>query len=279
VRITFAAEPGTLGKPSEDWSLATPDLAVVLDGATVRTETGCVHGVAWYARRLGFAIAANAASQMSLTQAVGEAIASVAELHQQCDLSHPGTPSAAVGVTRIRKSAVEYFVLGDVTLLAETSTLISVTDDRVSHTAQPYRGEAERLPIGSPEKAEALLQMKHGELAARNQPGGYWVSAADPTVVDQALVGQVEKINRLALLSDGATRAIVFGLMTQSELLDVMKTSGPEELVRRVRCAEANDPLGHRWPRNKRSDDCTALYMDLSSAVRVDALSETDSGV
>ena len=38
-------------------------------------------------------------------------------------------------------------------------------------------------PTGSLEKSEALIRMKHAELAAPNILGGYWVAAADPTLV------------------------------------------------------------------------------------------------
>ncbi len=47
--------PGDPGTPNEDWVAVTSDLVVVLDGATVRTETGCVHGAAWYTGELGAA--------------------------------------------------------------------------------------------------------------------------------------------------------------------------------------------------------------------------------
>jgi hypothetical protein len=48
----------------------------------------------------------------------------------------------------------------------------------VDKTARAEREEADRHPFGSAEKQAALLRMKHAELAARNQPGGYWVAAA-----------------------------------------------------------------------------------------------------
>jgi single stranded DNA-binding protein len=40
-----------------------------------------------------------------------------------------------------------------------------------------------------------------------------------------------------------------------------MDESGPEELLHQVRTAEAADPEGRQWPRTKRSDDATAVYL------------------
>jgi hypothetical protein len=37
--------------------------------------------------------------------------------------------------------------------------------------------------------------------------------------------------------------------------------SGPDELVRRARAAEAADPQGRRWPRTKSTDDATVVYL------------------
>ena len=45
------------------------------------------------------------------------------------------------------------------------------------------------------------------------------------------------------------------------ELLALLDESGPDELVRQVRAAEAVDPDGRQWPGTKRSDDATAVYL------------------
>jgi hypothetical protein len=37
--------------------------------------------------------------------------------------------------------------------------------------------------------------------------------------------------------------------------------AGGQELLRQVRAAEAADPDGRQWPRTKRSDDATAVYL------------------
>lgn len=267
MRATFATAPGSPGRTNEDWVFASPGLAVVLDGATARTDTGCVHGVAWFAHQLGAAIVANAAIRASnLAGCLAHAIDRVATLHPQCDLSHPGTPSAAVGVVRIVGGELEYLVLGDITIAVQTSKdLLVITDDRVSATAQPARDEAERLPIGSAEKAEALLRMKHAELASRNHVGGYWVAANDAAAAEYALTGSVplSDVQCAGVLTDGTTRAVKpFHLLDWQAALQLLRTVGPDGLIQRVREAETSDPTGIRWPRNKRSDDATALYLD-----------------
>ena len=43
----------------------------------------------------------------------------------------------------------------------------------------------------------------------------------------------------------------------------LLDESGPDGLLRQVRAAQAVDPEGREWPRTKRSDDATAVYLDL----------------
>jgi hypothetical protein len=130
----------------------------------------------------------------------------------------------------------------------------------VSQTAAAERREADAHLIGSPLKDEAMIRMKHAELAMRNRSGGYWIAAADPAAAEHATAGRVStgELQRFAVLTDGAARIVTpFGELSWRELLDLAETEGPEAVLRRVRAAEASDPLGQRWPRNKRSDDAT----------------------
>ncbi|MEU8077198.1 hypothetical protein AB0B31_17315 [Catellatospora citrea] len=266
MRILTATESGKVGVPSEDWSAVATGLVVVLDGATARTETGCIHGVAWYARHLGAFIVEMADNRdIPLASVLRAAITETARAHlHTCDLTHPGTPAAAVGILRDTADHWEYLVLGDVSIaIAATTGEKVISDERVGATAPAERAEADRYPIGSPEKQAALLRMKHGELAARNREGGYWIAAADSAAADHAITGTAPKpeIKAMSVLTDGAVRAVEFGLLDWTQLLAVLHDEGPGELLRIVRDAEESDPLGVRWPRNKKSDDATAVYV------------------
>lgn len=247
------------------------DLVVVLDGATARTDTGCIHGLSWFVQRLGTAIAEHAGDGPA--DALRAAIASVAKAHKAtCDLAHPGTPSAAVAILHAAGDELHHLVLGDVTVVLDTPTgLRTFTDDRVSNTALAQREVANRYPIGAPVKAQALVAMKHAELAARNVSGGFWVATHDPSAVEHAITGitPLAEVRRAAVLTDGAARAVrVFGLYDWTGLLDVLATAGPAELIAQVRAVEASDPTGLRWPRNKASDDAAVVYVEAPFVAR-----------
>lgn len=263
MQVTIAAEPGSPGRPNEDSTATGPGIFVLLDGATARTETGCVHGVSWFASHLAEGIKNHA--PLGPAGALAAAISRTADLHRDtCDLSHPGTPSAAVAIVQVTGRIMRYLVLGDVTVVIDSVDGIRVvSDQRVSRTATAERAAADAMPASDPEKAAALVRMKHAELAVRNVPGGFWVATTDPAAAEHALTGDVpvSEIRQVAVLSDGAARAVEFGLYDWPDVLDVLRDAGPDALIRQVRGAEASDPEATRWPRNKISDDATAAYI------------------
>jgi hypothetical protein len=97
------------GRPSEDFVVATPDIAVVVDGAGIPFG-GCHHGVAWYAHQLGVRTLSALIDSpgIPLNEALATGIATVAGLHSDtCDLDNPGTPCAAIGILRVGEQYVD----------------------------------------------------------------------------------------------------------------------------------------------------------------------------
>jgi hypothetical protein len=260
--FTAASIPGDPAVPNEDWVSVTSDAIVMLDGATIRTETGCEHGAAWFARELGSELSVRASRAHSLKTALATSINQVAQWHgRTCDLDHPGTPSAAVAVIQRTDAGLRYLVLGDITVVIETpDELLTVADHRISASAAAERAEADRYPIGSEQKAAALVAMKHVELAARGRE--YWVAAADPTAAYHALTGEIANPSRIAVLTDGAARYVdLFKLAGWESVLRILGTSGPAWYIdKMIRKIEAADLRGVRYPRNKRSDDASVIY-------------------
>jgi hypothetical protein len=229
MRVTLATSPGTPGWPNEDFAAIAPGAAVLLDGATtfpVGKETGCIHGVAWYARTLGTALLAaiTADPPGSLTQALASAIGEVRARHEYtCDLTSPSTPAATVTALRAAAGGLDYLALSDSSIAADYGDgrePVIITDDHPPAKADP---------------AAAL--------------------AAQTGTLDLA------GLRGIALLSDGATRITDrYCLQSWPVTLSVIRGHGPAELISQVRAAEDSDPQGARWPRGKVRDDATIVY-------------------
>lgn len=272
MQIAMATEPAKPGQPNEDYAGATTDTFIVVDGAgnPAGSDSGCVHGVAWFARQLGSALLHHAATTSgSLGDALAEAIEHVASLHRDsCDLSHPGTPSSTVTAVRIRDGRIGYLVLADSPLAFRhrDSRIQVITDDREAKIGRRYRQAMDATAGGTPEHMAAHREYVETMRSHRNKPDGFWVASCDPQAAHEAIDGSVEAydIRDLAMLSDGASRRVDrFELDTWTDTLDLLGHGGPATLIATVREAEATDIAGHRWPRGKQTDDATAIYVDL----------------
>ncbi|MFI6388684.1 integrase [Nonomuraea sp. NPDC050540] len=268
--VQVASEAGSPFKSNEDLAVVGPDRLLILDGLTQRTESGCVHGVVWYVNTLASAVMKQDGHSTPV-EILSDAVRETASLHAgTCDLSHPGTPAAAVGLVQFFSSQIRYLILGDITLLIDGDERSHViADDRLARVNASIHAEID-VPAGdSPEREIGLIRRKHAELAVRNSSDGYWVAAADPTVVSHAVTGEqsLADVRQLAVLTDGAARPVdPFKLMDWRGLMSVIAAEGPEAVLRHIRKAEREDSSGRRWPRNKMSDDATIIYWRHPSA-------------
>ncbi|GAA4790552.1 integrase [Streptomyces ziwulingensis] len=269
MRVTLDSLPAEPDGENEDFAAAAPGAAVLLDGAGVaEAETGCTHGVAWFAATLGGLLLSTITAHPTrpLADCLADAIGTVRSLHEDvCDLVHRASPTSTVVAVRAGTEALEYLVLGDSSLLlaGRGTGATVVTDRRLDDVGRRLRGPVDALPTGSPEHAAALAEYRDALTGLRNQPDGFWIAGPDPRAAEHALTGvmPLESLTSVTLLSDGATRLVDrFALMAWDEVLAVLDSSGPAELIRRVREAEAGDPVGRRWPRGKVCDDATALH-------------------
>lgn len=267
--VTLATAPARPDRPNEDFVVATPDTVVLLDGVSVPdgVETGCTHGVAWFARTLGHDLLGQTENlDAGLTEALARSLDHVRSQHTDtCDLSNPASPAATVIVVNVTDAALCYLVLADSVLMLDRGGAVPeiITDERLAAIIKRHPAKVHRLAVGSAQYRAALREHSDTLNRYRNMPDGFWTASSDPTVAAEALTGWVplDGLRSATLLSDGATRLVdLFALATWTDLCDLVTATGPDELIRRVRQAEASDPAATRWPRRKPSDDATAAH-------------------
>lgn len=261
MRTELFSAPGDPARPNEDYATAGLPASgqggslVVLDGVTPpATEVGCRHSVPWFTARLGGALGELSASRrdLPLTEVLGQAISRTADTHRTtCDLSHPRTPQATVVLARWSAHEVEYLVLSDSALLAESpsGTITPLLDDRLS-----------RVPRAS------LTTHAITDATIRNKEGGFFTAAADPSVAARAVTGTLPRteVRTLTALSDGATRWVDrFHQGDWAELVTLVRKEGAQALVEQVRGLERGDTGRESPGRSKRHDDATVVYVEL----------------
>jgi hypothetical protein len=258
------------GRPNEDFVVATPEIAVVVDGAGI-PYGGCRHGVAWYAQQLGVRTVSALIDNpgIALTEGLAIGIATVASLHSgTCDLNNPGTPCAAIGILRVGDQQVDALALSDVSIVVDLETGPEVTCDLSIELISGTEPDAVAGQLfGSDGHRTALAGLVDRQTATRNQPDGWWVAAADPNAAQHAHVASYPRsaMRRASAFSDGATRPVdQMRCYEWSAYLDLLDKLGPAGIIEQVRAIEIADPDGERYPRTKRHDDATVAQFQLS---------------
>ncbi|MFF8915359.1 integrase [Streptomyces sp. NPDC015032] len=257
MRVTLTSSAARTDRANEDFTGALPTAAVLIDGAGIPgTASICRHGVAWYAGRLGGSLLGllSLVRDRSLSELLAEAIEQVTDDHRDtCDVAAPISPSAAVALLRLSDGLVEYLVLGDSFLVldrADDAPLV-VSDPREVLISRPYASMLEAAAEGSDAYHRILRELR----ANRNRPGGFWVAKDDPRAADEAITGScpLSELTGAVLLSNGAGRIVDrFRLADWPTVIALLASSGPAEIIRRVRQAEARHAVA--------ADDATIAY-------------------
>lgn len=259
MQVTFATAPGDPAIPNEDFVVASPEVVVVVDGVTPldRSDTGCRHGVAWYARALGSRLFLQASDGSDpLADCLAAAIAETRNAHGGgCDPAHPDSPAGTVAVVRLRDGTLEHLVLSDAAVVLDTGDEPRlITDNRAGQVGRRLRAEGIR-PTGPVVRAR------------RNQPGGYWVAAERPEAAYEALTGttSLPRVRTAVVATDGATRLVdTLGWGDWTSAVQVLREDGPDAWIARTRDAEradADEAAGRRRPTTKVHDDATLALL------------------
>ncbi|NES27366.1 hypothetical protein GCE86_13155 [Micromonospora terminaliae] len=244
----MATSAGTSGRPNEDFAGAVPGAAVLLDGAGIPgTEAICAHGVAWYTHRLGGALLGRLSRDdgRDLATILAAAIGELAAEHRgTCDIADPGSPQATVAIVRARRGRLDHLLLADSFLVLDQAGggPRVVTDGREAAARRACSAPLAGLPEGTPEYERVRAACSQALRARRNRPGGYWIAKDDPHAAEEAVTGSrpLHGLAGVALLSNGASRIVSpYGVTDWPGVLALLAAGGPEEVVRRVRHAEA----------------------------------------
>jgi hypothetical protein len=264
MRVTMTSAAARIGRVNEDFTGAVATAAVLVDGAGIPGGAStCRHGVPWYAGRLGGSLLTlvSLVRDRGLSALLAEAIEQVTDDHRDtCDVADPISPSAAVAILRLSDGLIEYLVLGDAVLVldrADGAPLV-VSDPREVIISRSYEPALEAAAEGGDEYHRILRDLR----ANRNQPGGFWVAKDDPRAADEALTGScaISELTGAVLLSNGASRIVDrFQLADWPGVMAVLASSGPAEIIHRVRQAEARHAVA--------ADDATITHCtDLDQA-------------
>lgn len=285
--IHFFSHPGSLTRPNEDRMGAAHNTVWVIDGATgvgIQDSYVAQKGdtdASWLAQRLDEFFRKNAKSWGSDHAGFIQAShAFLDHLFKQDSFSVPEAPyafpSAALTLLTYDQERIKISSLGDGTTLLrnEEGKILRHGGDPI-HLAKDAAAKEELralLQTRPPEEYEnsraLILPRLRTNRATANEPGGYGfftLSKPIPPSYIRSFECSRHGIRDLALFSDGFYAIVEdYREMNDAQLMEALRRDQAEDIAAEIRSIEDSDPEGVKYPRFKKSDDATALYLKLS---------------
>lgn len=264
---------GDASVPNDDRAGLAARHAWVIDGATDLGPPGLVGdrgGAAWLAGHADAAFAASADGPVEqlFAEVAGRLVEAFGAARTRAPEGRWELPLAAALVVRFEGAAVECGWLGDcVALLGRPDggviRLGPLAADRVAETARARRLAAHGL--GAVKRSAPIL----ADLRASRGQSGKGVFGVDP---DRIAVPEVRRAacapgDDLLLMTDGFAALIdAYRTYDEAGLFAAVRARGLAAVGAELRAIEAGDPRCERFPRFKRCDDATALWLRVGGA-------------
>ena len=269
--------PGDPGKMNEDAFAYSDSAALVLDGATPLGEA-LMPGpsdAAWLAqfgsRRLMAHLEDGDAPKDAVAHALADAEKSFRALARRPVREKWELPCASMMlVTRTRAEDLEFLWFGDCTALVLKDggcEIIGDGFDQRGQEAQRARQlvqEKNLSPAPDLNRPEILGALR----AARNRinSGGHWLFSPESRAAARVSRQRVQASTGTLLLiaSDGfMALATDYGTYNAVALMAAARDKGLAILGEELRAIETGDAMGEKFPRFKKSDDATALLLEV----------------
>ncbi len=186
-------------------------------------------------------------------------------------------PSSSIVLIRWIKDTLEYFILGDCTLLIENNNELNIIkDDSVTRLDNKVFQAMDEI---MKKEGKTLLEAKKevnnlivSNRLLKNTNEGYWILGFDTEAVDRALYGKIRLDNdtKLLIASDGFS-AITdrYNYINMDNLIYETQNKGLDNLCKKLREIEEDDSSGDKYPRFKKNDDASAVYIELMNKAMV----------
>lgn len=267
---------------NEDIVGFTKTSAFIIDGASGLTRTNITdfeNDVYWYVTQWKQILEANLDTDKSLKDIMKDGLRSIkSRFHYLADKEEVNPldyPSAAITLVRIVNGNIEYFILGDCSIILKNNNreVLYLKDDRVTK----FDNQVIKNIIEENEKnpnqhrifkgfSPKSLEMLRDNRLKKNTDTGYWILESDERAVDKGLYGSffVEGPMQAVLMSDGFSSSIDnYGLINEHNIFDYIKDYGLKKIYKSIRKIEKDDINCIRYPRLKKSDDCSAIFMEV----------------
>ncbi|MGL5380696.1 hypothetical protein [Clostridium sp.] len=265
-------------KVNEDIFNITEKAAWVLDGATGLTGSnisGFKSDASWYVDKWNEYLKKNINDNKSLKEIIRFGISIIKEEYRAFSgfdsLQDVEYPCAAISLIRlVDENKIEYFVLGDCTLLFKNDIEeLEIYDRKLEQLEEKIIDkiicEKNKNSISLLDAKKLCLEDIKNTRLLKNKVNGYWILELDEEAVNYALTGTVDisKDLSVCIMSDGFSQYYdTLNISKNSkEFMELLKEKPIEELLEELRRVQENDGECNKYPRLKKGDDSTIVYL------------------
>lgn len=181
-------------------------------------------------------------------------------------------PSASVAIVKFYKDKVEYFLLGDCTIVInDTNENIILKDDGVCKFDNMIFEKMKKLnknkSLSVKDKKDILLPYIIENRLKKNSEEGYWILEFDELAVEKSMHDYISINDELKLIisSDGFSCAYDrYNIFSVENIIQIVEENGIEYVNDKVRKLEHEDKNGLIFPRFKESDDSSCVYLHIT---------------
>ena len=274
------SKQGSSLKPSEDRITVLDNAAWVLDGATgitgkkiTNSETDAV----WYVELINNYLKENINTSKSIKDIVKSAIKEARDKYIKFsgfnDLDEVDYPCAAIALVRFNNNDLEYFVLGDCSIIIKEKgkKAIEIVDNKLIDLEEII---LESISKTANEKSISILEARsycNEEVInirkTKNSNSGYWILELNEDAVEHCIYGKIKIMNNtsICLTSDGFSQYYdTFDLANgYEEFIDIVKDINIEELYKKLYYKQEEDSQCNKFPRLKKRDDASIIYFEI----------------
>lgn len=275
-KVAYISEPGN--EINEDIAYANRKHGWIMDGATGLREanfTSDKTDARWFVTAWGgYLKEALEKSHDSLKYIVKNGIGSVKELYlyevNRENIDKLDLPSASAGIYRIEEGTFEYLLIGDICLVIEDieGNVRVIKDTKLEALDNIAINELNRMMVSGGlsfnEARQDIQDLLIKNRLLKNTDKGYWTLEFESSAVDYCICDKLplQSISKALFMTDGFLAIHSnYNYLSIKDLVSFVDKEGLEKLYRILRDIEDEDKECHKYPRFKKSDDASAIYI------------------
>lgn len=265
--------------PNEDRCFVSKYFAYAIDGATGMQKVYIGNNMSpaeWYVKELDVLLQQNLAVQEnSIIKILENECKKIKEnfdrqlQYENIILIEP--PSAAIAIIRIVNDKIQYYILGDCSILVKfkSGEHKIITDNRVSLLDKTIISEMVKIHTQQNiDVSDTFPLVKDQIISQRNRKNskeGYWILTMEGIGISHGVVGclDLSLVSKICLLTDGFSAFYEIFHLSHSykEFIDEIEIETIESMYHSLRSAQELDKFCNKYPRFKPKDDATLVLM------------------